>query len=91
MQEHREVAADRAEAAGLHRFGRLPDDHEVAVAAGDAEQRVADRAAHQVDLEPVHAPDYGVARGHAKGLRGASTTPAMRASSGSALPSRRQS
>src|SRR5690606_7025820 len=63
MQEHGEIAADRAEAAVAHRLRRLPDHHPVAVAAGDAEQGVAYRAADEVDLDAVHAGDHAMGPG----------------------------
>src|SRR5690606_14910199 len=66
MQEHGEIAADRAEAAVAHRLRRLPDHHPVAVAAGDAEQGVAYRAADEVDLDAVHAGDHAMGPARAR-------------------------
>jgi hypothetical protein len=54
MQEHREVAAHRQEALGHHLFGRGADHDPVAIAAGPAQQRIADRAA---DEKGLHGPE----------------------------------
>ncbi len=50
MQEHRKILADRPEALRGHLLGRRADDDVIAVAHRQAEQCVADRAAHRVEL-----------------------------------------
>ncbi len=50
MQEHREIAADRAKAEARHRLRRRADDDIVAIDDIPAEQLVADGAADEVGL-----------------------------------------
>lgn len=50
MQEDREVAADRAEAAREHLVGRAADHHPVTILHRQAEQGVAHRPAHDIGL-----------------------------------------
>ncbi len=53
MQEHREIAADRTEAARSQIFGRRTDDDVIAIDDRPAEQFVAHRAADEIG---PHAP-----------------------------------
>lgn len=53
VQEDREILAHGAEAARLHRLGRGADDDVVAVLHGQAQQCVANGAAHGIHVEPV--------------------------------------
>ena len=54
MQEHREVAPDRPEAARLHGVRRFADHHEITIARRQAEQAVADRAADEPGSKCLH-------------------------------------
>ncbi len=56
MQEHREVAPDRAEARGQHRVGRRTDHHPVAIPRRQPEQPVTHRAADEVHLTSHRRP-----------------------------------
>ena len=50
MQEHREVAPDLFESGRQHRLDAFAHHHVIAVAAFDAEQAIADRAADEIAL-----------------------------------------
>ncbi len=58
VQEHREIAAHRQEAAGFElRRGRADDDP-VALDDLAAEQRVPDGASHEIDLHACMLPEH---------------------------------
>ena len=62
MQKHGEVAADRHEAAARHVLGRGADHDPVVVAGRQAEQCIAHRSAHDIDLQAVRGriPRHGI-------------------------------
>ena len=91
VQEHGEVAADRAEAGRFHRLGSGADDHPVAVAGRQAEQAVAHRAADQQGAGAVRQPPRAHAGPGPAGLRVPARGDSVRSASNSFIRSWRES